>query len=82
MIVLLEQGQENKVTECTMSQKIRALISGIEVFVWNEKEIEQALQLATAIAASIPVVKFSCRPDADAVNVLKEYWEEQYGTSC
>lgn len=75
-IVVLEQGKENRVEEMTISQKIRALVSGIEVFVWDIDEINMSFEIAQKIAAEVPIIKLVCRPDHEAVSVLKEYLQK------
>lgn len=82
LIVILEQGSENKIVPLTIGQKVRALVSGTELFPWNESEINQAFHLAKGLVQDINIVKLVCRPDADAVTTLKKYWEDnEYGKS-
>ncbi len=75
-IVVLEQGSENTVTQLTALQKIRALVSATEVYIWNTAEIDKAFEIAGNIINDIPVIKLSCRPDEDAVRVLQGFLEE------
>lgn len=75
-IVLLEQGEENKVQEMTMSQKYRALLTGSEMYLWYEKEMERVSQLVEEIMKEVRIIKLICRPDANAVEVLKRALEE------
>lgn len=75
-IVVLEQAGENRVEEMTASGKIRALISATELYPWELREFDEALALAHSIAERVNVVKLLCRPDSDAVNVLKTYIED------
>lgn len=82
LIVILEQGSENKIVPLTIGQKVRALVSGTELFPWNESEINRAFHLAQGLVQDINIVKLVCRPDADAVTTLKKYWEDnEYGKS-
>ena len=76
MIVVLEQGDRNQVLQMTNSQKIRAIAAGAEVFLWDAAEINCVFMLAEQLIYSVPVIKLICRPDEDAVNVLKNYWKE------
>ncbi|MBQ8830092.1 MAG: hypothetical protein IJ017_00650 [Oscillospiraceae bacterium] len=75
-IVVLEQGQENKIVQLTAAQKIRALVSATEVYLWDQTEIDKAFEIAGNIIADVPVIKLSCRPDEDAVRVLQSFLEE------
>lgn len=74
-IVILEQAKENRVEILSASQKIRALVSGTEIYLWDTDEINQAFHLAEQISKEVPVIKLACRPDKNAVTVLKEYLE-------
>lgn len=74
-IVILKQGSENRVIPMEASDKIRSLVAGIEVYRWDLEEVEQSLDVAQEIISEVPVVQLVCRPDADAVRVLKEYLE-------
>jgi len=74
-IVVLEQGSENTVVRLTAAQKIRALVSATEVYLWDQSEIDKAFEVAGNIIESVPVIKLSCRPDEDAVRVLQGFLE-------
>lgn len=74
-IVILEQAKENRVESLSASQKIRALVSGTEIYLWDTDEINQAFHIAEQISKEVPVIKLACRPDKNAVTVLKEYLE-------
>ena len=75
-IVVLEQAGENEVLPLSLSQKIRHLVSATEIYAWEQRELDLAFSMAEQIATQVPVVKLRCRPDADAVSVLKNYLEE------
>lgn len=75
-IVILEQGEVNQIQEMSFLEKVRAIASGIEVYIWNLDEIEMAFQCAQMLAKEVTVLKLVCRPDYDAVSVLKEYLSE------
>ena len=75
-VVLLEQGAENRVSPVPSAEKIRTLMAGTEVYVWDNEEIETALRLVKDLTEAVPVVRLTCRPDAGAVTVLKHELEE------
>ena len=75
-IVLLEQGEENQVTEVSMGKKFRALFTGSEMYLWNEKEMERVTKLAEEILKDVRIVRLVCRPEEEAVEVLKAELEE------
>lgn len=76
VIVVLEQGKENRVVEMSFGEKVCALVSGAEMFPWSSYEMERIFSLAEAIAGEVAIVKLICKPDEDAVRVMKAYLEE------
>lgn len=76
-IVILEKGDKNEVQELTMGQKYRALFTGSEMFLWYEKEMERVSRLVEELMKEVRVIKLICRPDEDAVEVLKAALEEK-----
>lgn len=75
-IVILEQGAYNEIKPVSLAEKVRSLMAAIEIYQWDDGELEQAFRLAEAIAGQLTVLKLSCRPDGDAVRTLKEFLEE------
>lgn len=78
VIVMLRQGEENRVERLTVSRKIRALTAATEIYPWDGLEVNRALDLAALLAEDVPVVRLTCRPDEEAVKTLKQYLEGQY----
>lgn len=76
-VVILAQGLENRVEEMRPAEKIRALVAGTEVLLWDKKELDRSFELAGQISSQVPVVRLVCRPDAQAVNTLKDYLERE-----
>ena len=74
-IVLLEQGEKNEVWIPTSGERVRALFSGMAVFRWDTEELNWAMHLAEALTCETQIVKLRCRPDAEAVSVLRDYLE-------
>lgn len=75
-IVVLRQGQENRVERLSAAGKIRSLVAGMVLYAWDSGEIQQGLDVAGKICESVEIFSLVCRPDADAVAVLKSYIEE------
>lgn len=75
-IVLLSQGMENRVTRPGGAEAVRALLSATEVYRWDVNEIDTALALARRAAEAVPVLRLTCRPDREAVEVLREALED------
>ena len=78
-IVVLNQANENTVQQLTPASKIRALTAAMELYPWDGTEVDMAFHIAAEIASQVPVLKLSCRPDREAVDVLKKYLEEDAG---
>lgn len=76
-IVVLAQGPENRVEDLRPGRRVRALFAGTEHYLWDEGETELALSLAEKIAGEVPVLGLTCRPDEEAVEVLRDYLEKE-----
>lgn len=74
-IVVLQQGTENRIKQMSLSEKIRSLVTGIQIYVWNEVEMQKSFELSEQIVQSVPIIKLICQPNQNAVLVLKEYLE-------
>jgi hypothetical protein len=75
-IVVLNQAKENTMQQLAPGSKIRALTAAMELYPWDSAEVDMAFNIAAEIASQIPVLKLSCRPDREAVDVLKKYLKE------
>lgn len=77
-IVVLEQGENNKIVELSNSEKIRALVTGIEVFLWNIDEINMSIECANELVKDVKIFKLICKPNSDAVLLLKNYLKGEH----
>lgn len=75
-IVLLEQGKDNHIEQLTMIEKMKLLISGSERYLWSETEMERIYQISKKMIKDIFIIKLVCRPDKDAVKVLRNWLED------
>lgn len=76
-IVVLEQSLENRVQELSPAECFRALLGGTMYHRWSEEERQLVMELTMKQSREISMVRLSCRPDAESVNVLKEYWSKK-----
>lgn len=76
-IVVLRQGEENRIEPMAAGEKLRSLISGMVLYHWDGNDVELALPVAEDMIEKIPMIRFHCRPDAQAVEVLKKYLKEE-----
>lgn len=79
LIVTLEQGAENTVTRLSVAAATRAVFAATLQYRWDAWETERALELAAQVAASVPVLHLSCRPDQGAVEVVRAYLCKETG---
>lgn len=75
-IVVLSKANENRVEKISAGEKVRALVSATELYPWDSEEIDIAFNIARNLAMDIPILKLCCRPDQEAVEVMKDYLEE------
>lgn len=74
-IVVLEQGSKNKVYPMTMVEKYRAILLGTQYYQWSQDETEKVHEIVINMVKDVKMVKYSCRPDKDAVLTLDKYLE-------
>lgn len=70
-IVVLSQGPENRLKQLPPMAAFRHLYSGITVSAWDTEDVEKSTALLLKLLETVPVYHLSCRPDRDAVEVLK-----------
>lgn len=75
-IVMLEHGTDNIIQPMSVGSKMRAFIAGSERYLWDDSELDQVCAIAEQIIAEVPMYRFSCTPDRDAVDALKQKLEE------
>lgn len=76
VVVILEQAKTNEVSVLSPLQGALELIPLAFAPDWEEKLINCALDTIDNIARSIPVLKLRCRPDLEAVAILKAELEK------
>ena len=70
-LVALERGNTNHTERMPVFDATIYLIQRIFAPIWKCEMQEQAFCLTEDLATSIPMLKLFCRPDLDAVHVLK-----------
>lgn len=70
-IVILEQSETNQVVKLTGRQAALELISLTFAPAWDQELMNMALDLIDGITREITVLKLRCRPDYEAVTLLK-----------
>lgn len=74
-IVVLAQSAEDRVESMSAAQQMTALVVGMQLYTWDSSEIDRGLQLARRISTEVPVLKLTCTPTRNAVEVLRQYLE-------
>lgn len=78
-IILLEQGNENKIYDLKSSYILKFLLSQIAVNRWDKSELLKVMELIENIIEKIPIVKLSCLPDKGAVEIVDNYLSKLEG---
>ena len=70
-IVMLEQGQSCRVCRLNVPEAFRAVWSGLTIHSWDKNMMEQALDLIMDLIREVPVYRFVCTADENAVQYLE-----------
>lgn len=71
-VVVLEQSTVNKVCAMEPTEIFIQLLEALRAPRWEPRLYEKGVELVEEILSDIPVVKLMCRPDAEAVEVLRQ----------
>ena len=74
-IVVLEQGDINRVCPMSTIEKYKALYLGSQHYLWDKEESQLIHEIVSEITGTVDIIKLSCTPDRQAVEVLKDYFE-------
>lgn len=75
MVILLEQGEENTLIRLKPAEAFPEIYSGILANPWDEEFTNAVIDEITNLLTSVPVYRFRCRPDQDAVEVVRKELE-------
>ena len=71
-IVMLEQGKENQLRRLPELTAAKRLLSQMPVPKWNPEMVGRALDVASRVAAAVPVYELICLPEESAVRLLED----------
>lgn len=71
-IVVLTQASENRIEQLSGKKAFLPLYQETLMNTWNPVYMENMMDLLMDAAKNIPVYHFACRPDRDAVNLVKK----------
>lgn len=75
MLILLEQGTENRLIRLKSAEAFWEVYKGVLTNPWSAPFTNAIMDEIMDLLVSVPVYRFSCRPDQDAVCVVKEELE-------
>lgn len=75
MLIILEQGQENKLIRLKPSEAFSEIYSGILTNPWDTEFTNRIIDEIMDLIAFVPVYRFRCRPDQDAVEMVRDELE-------
>lgn len=70
-IVILQQAKECSLQRLSEKDAFRFVWSGLTIHSWDRNFVEKACDLTKELIETIPVFKFSCTPDENAVAYLE-----------
>lgn len=70
-VVYVSRSSQSSAQKLKGINIFRCLWEGCCVNTWNSRDVEQSIELITALAENVPVVKLSCTPDVSAVEALE-----------
>ncbi len=77
-VVMLRQSETCTLERLRLPEAFRAVWSGLTIHSWDRTLVEKAFDLTMELAGTVPVYRFSCTPDAAAV----EYLEQELRKEC
>ena len=78
VIVMLQQGDHCAVHRMNPSEAFRAVWSGLTVHSWDKPFVERAFDLTADLIKNVPVYRFTCTPDENAVRFLEEELRKEF----
>lgn len=76
-IMMLEQGSTCSISRLSPAESFRRLYAETTINVWNEQYIRKVCDLLQELVISVPIYRFVCTPDQDAVNKLKKLLKKE-----
>ena len=76
-IVVLEQAEENCICPLGKTEAVARLLPEFSLHRWNATFMNEAMDLIAEIVEDVPVYLLKCRPDKQAVEILRETIEKE-----
>lgn len=75
-VVALEQAVTNECFRLRIQDAFKKIYAGLTINTWNPQFVEQILEWNTDVCMNVPVFTLRCRPEKEAVEVLKKNLEQ------
>lgn len=76
-IVVLEQSSNNSISRLGQADAMIRLLPEFSLYRWDTRFMNKAMDLIAEIVEEVPVYLLKCRPDAQAVQILREMIEKE-----
>lgn len=80
-IVIVRHGKENKMKELSKAQAFRYLFEETIVHTWDKEYQERITDALIETVNQVPVYFLECKPEREAVNMVKGKLEKEYAIS-
>ena len=71
MVVLLRQGPQNVITSLGVVEGFKQLLPQTNARRWDADFMERMTIILSSFAGQVPICQLECRPDAEAVELLR-----------
>lgn len=78
-IMILRQAEKCTLRRLSIPEAFRAVWSGLTMYSWDQKFVEEACNLTMDLIGTVPVYEFGCTPDAEAVDYLEQALRKECG---
>lgn len=76
-IIMLQQAKTCHLERLSPPEAFRAVWSGLTLHSWDKVCVEKAFDLAAELIKTVPVYRFSCTPDENAVKFLEQELQKE-----
>lgn len=78
-IVLLEQAPFNEICAASRKDALKFLFTQMAAWRWDRDQVEHVLDCISNVTEKTTIVRLKCLPNAEAVQMLKEYLDTRPG---
>lgn len=71
-VIMLKQSETCSLQRLSLQEAFRSIWSGLTIHSWDRSYVEKAFDLTMELIGTVPVFRFSCTPDALAVEHLEQ----------